>query len=83
MTIPLHDIVTDDGRVIDFKTYPENTGYNIRAGSQELAYRFATTVTEHDRQVAAAMHRRLVTRRLWRLALDILATPTPRQRQPW
>jgi len=82
MTIPLHDIVTDD-HVIDFKTYPENTGYNIRAGSQLLAYRRLHAVTDHDRDVAAAMIRRGRIARLAQLALDILATPTPRQRQPW
>ena len=64
------------------------TGYNIREGSEELTRRMHL-VTDHDRAVAAAVianHRRRRVARLARLALDILATPTPRggmTRKPW
>lgn len=71
------------------------TGYNIREGSQELARRrHLRAVTDHDREVAAAIltnaaARQAARQRRSRLAViagwvsDLLATPTPRQRQPW
>jgi len=46
------------------------TGYNIREGSAELARR--RKVTEHDREVAAAMLRRLTIPQLWSVALVLL-----------
>ena len=55
------------------------TGYNIHEGAEELTRRRrAKAVSDLDREVAAAMLRRLTVVQLWQLALRLLAE----QRQP-